>query len=253
MTPGTSFNVSKAPGQARERAVLFRILEQLGAIQAERRDHAIELLRSGAGVPGFRWEVKRLTDLHPEGFVTSVCDTFRQLATISGNLAAFETAMTDALTDGTETVRRRMSTIIGGLRGDLAQAGLDCLEPDLIILDEFQRFRDLLYSPGTAPDDEDPAAELARQFLNYKGAKLILLSATPYKAHTGANEADGDDHAADFRQLLRFLSSERPGYMEGLEADLDGRRTQLLKQVTDDALTHRIEDGLKLFMSRTER
>jgi hypothetical protein len=253
LTPGTSFNVSKAPGQARERAVLFRILEQLGAIQAERRDHAIELLRSGAGVPGFSWEVKRLTDLHPEGFVTSVCDKFRQLATISGNLAAFETAMTDALTDGTESVRPRMSAIIGGLRGDLAQAGLDCLEPDLIILDEFQRFRELLYSPGGAPDDEDPAAELARQFLNYKGAKLILLSATPYKAHTGANEEDGDDHAADFRQLLRFLSSERPGYMEGLEADLDGRRTQLLKQVTDDALTHRIEKSLKLFMSRTER
>lgn len=253
LTPGTSFNVSKAPGQARERAVLFRILEQLGAISPEGRDDAVELLRSGAGAPGFNWELKRLTELHPEGFVTSVCDKFSELATKSGNLAAFETAMSDALTDGTGDVRPRMSAIIGGLRGDLAQAGVDCLEPDLIILDEFQRFRDLLYSPGTAPDDEDPAAQLARQFLNYKGAKLILLSATPYKAHTGANEADGDDHAADFRQLLRFLSSERPGYMESLEADLDDRRTQLLKQVPDDGLTHRIEDSLKLFMSRTER
>ncbi|MCU1567366.1 MAG: Helicase, C-terminal, partial [Pseudarthrobacter sp.] len=253
LTPGTSFNVSKAPGQARERAVLFRILEQLGAISPERRDDAVELLRSGAGVPGFSWEVKRLTELHPEGFVTSVCEKFSELATKSGNLAAFESAMSDALTDGTDDVRLRMSAVIGGLRGDLAQAGLDCLEPDLIILDEFQRFRDLLYSPGTAPDNEDPAAELARQFLNYKGAKLILLSATPYKAHTGANEADGDDHAADFRQLLRFLSSERAGYMESLEADMDDRRTQLLKQAPDDALTHRIEDGLKLFMSRTER
>ncbi|MDT0169757.1 DEAD/DEAH box helicase [Pseudarthrobacter sp. BRE9] len=252
LTPGTSFNVSKAPGQARERAVLFRILEQLGAIKSERRQYAVELLRSGAGVPGFNWEVTRLAELHPEGFVDSVCERFRQLATKSGNLAAFETAMSDALADGTDVVRQRMSAIIGGLRGDLAQAGLDCLEPDMIILDEFQRFRDLLYSPGAEPE-EDPAAELARQFLNYKGAKLILLSATPYKAHTGANEADGDDHAADFRQLLRFLSSERAGYMEGLEADLDDRRTQLLKQVPDDALTERIEDRLKMFMARTER
>ncbi|MDF9751545.1 helicase C-terminal domain-containing protein [Arthrobacter sp. ES3-54] len=253
LTPGTSFNVGGATGQARERAVLFRILEQLGVTTTERRDDAVELLRAGAGVPGFSWEIKRLTELHPEGFVTSVCDKFRQLATKSGNLAAFETAMSDALTAGTDNVRPRMSAIIGGLRGDLAQAGLDCLEPDLIILDEFQRFRDLLYSPGTAPDDEDSAAELARQFLNYDGAKLILLSATPYKAHTVANEADGDDHAADFRQLLRFLSSDRQGYMEGLETDLDDRRTQLLKQVRDDGLTHRIEDDLKLFMSRTER
>lgn len=253
LTPGTSFNVSKAPGQARERAVLFRILEQLGAISSERRDIAVELLRAGAGVTGFSWEIKRLTELHPEGFVTAVCDSFRQLATKSGNLAAFKAAMDEALTDRPHAVRPRMRVIIGGLRGDLAQAGLDCLEPDLIILDEFQRFRDLLYSPGTTPGDEDPAAELARQFLNYKGAKLILLSATPYKAHTAANDADGDDHAADFRQLLRFLSSERAEYMQSLESDLDDRRTQLLKQVPDHALTHRIEERLKMFMTRTER
>lgn len=42
----------------------------------------------------------------------------------------------------------------------------------------------------------------------------------PYKAHNGADEEDGDDHAAYVRQLLRFLSSEQPGHMEGLKADL---------------------------------
>lgn len=253
LTPGTSFNVGGATGQAKERAVLFRIIAQLGVINEEQHDDAVELLRAGASTQRFARRVQYMHEQFPDGFAVAVRNRFRTLAHQSGNLPAFRKALREALGDGTEAVRPRMSAIIGGLRGDLAQAGLDCLEPDLIILDEFQRFRDLLYSPGTAPDDEDPAAELARQFLNYKGAKLILLSATPYKAHTGANEADGDDHAADFRQLLRFLSSERPGYMEGLEADLDGRRTQLLKQVPDVALTHRIEDGLKLFMSRTER
>lgn len=253
LTPGTSFNVGGATGQAKERAVLFRIIAQLGVIGEEQFDDAVELLRAGASTEGFARRVKYMHEQFPDGFAVAVRNRFRTLAHQSGNLPAFRKALREATRDGAETVRPRMSAITGGLRGDLAQAGLDCLEPDLIILDEFQRFRGLLYSPGTAPDDEDSAAELARQFLNYKGAKLILLSATPYKAHTGANEADGDDHAADFRQLLRFLSSERPGYMEGLEADLDGRRTQLLRQVPDDALTHRIEDGLKLFMSRTER
>lgn len=253
LTPGTSFNVGGATGQAKERAVLFRIITQLGVIGEEQHDDAVELLRAGASTQRFARRVQYMHEQFPDGFAVAVRNRFRTLAHQSGNLPAFRKALREATRDGAETVRPRMSAIIGGLRGDLAQAGLDCLEPDLIILDEFQRFRDLLYSPGTAPDDEDSAAELARQFLNYKGAKLILLSATPYKAHTGANEEDGDDHAADFRQLLRFLSSERPGYMEGLESDLDGRRTQLLRQVPDDALTHRIEDGLKLFMSRTER
>lgn len=253
LTPGTSFNVGGATGQAKERAVLFRILTQLGVIGEEQHSDAVKLLRAGASTQRFGRRVQYMQEQFPNGFAVPVRNRFRTLAHQSGNLPAFRKTLRESARDGAETVRPRMSAIIGGLRGDLAQAGLDCLEPDLIILDEFQRFRDLLYSSGTAPDDEDPAAELARQFLNYKGAKLILLSATPYKAHTGANEADGDDHAADFRQLLRFLSSERPGYMEGLKADLDGRRTQLLKQVPDDALTHRLEEGLKMFMSRTER
>ena len=253
LTPGTSFNVGGATGQAKERAVLFRIMTQLGVIGEEQHHDAVELLRAGSSAQNFARRVQYMHEQFPDGFSVPVRNRFRTLAHQSGNLPAFRKALREATRDGAEVVRPRMSAIIGGLRGDLAQAGLDCLEPDLIILDEFQRFRDLLYSPGSAPDDEDSAAELARQFLNYKGAKLILLSATPYKAHTRANEEDGDDHAADFRQLLRFLSSERPGYMEGLEADLDGRRTQLLKQVPDDALTHRIEDDLKLFMSRTER
>jgi hypothetical protein len=144
-----------------------------------------------------------------------------------------------------------MGSVIGGLRGDLAQAGLECLEPDLIILDEFQRFRDLLYKP--ADGEEDAAAELARQFLNYDGAKLLLLSATPYKAHTSANEVEGDDHAADFRQLLKFLSREKPGYIEALALDLDERRRQLMGHIEDDNLTGWIEDSLKQFMCRTER
>jgi hypothetical protein len=253
LTPGTSFNVGGATGQARERAVLFRILAQLGVISEEQRSDAVELLRAGSSTERFTRRVQYMHEQFPAGFSVSVRNRFRTIAHQSGNLPTFRKALRDAAREGANAVRPRMSAIIGGLRGDLAQAGLDCLEPDLIILDEFQRFRDLLYSPGTAPSDEDPAAELARQFLNYKGAKLILLSATPYKAHTAANDADGDDHAADFRQLLRFLSSERSGYMENLEADLDARRTQLLKQAPDDALTERIEDRLKMFMARTER
>ncbi|MDT0195702.1 helicase C-terminal domain-containing protein [Arthrobacter sp. AB6] len=253
LTPGTSFNVGGATGQARERAVLFRILAQLGVINEEQHSDAVELLRAGSSTGRFARRVQYMHEQFPGGFSVPVRNRFRTIAHQSGNLPAFRKALREASRDGANAVRPRMSAIIGGLRGDLAQAGLDCLEPDLIILDEFQRFRDLLYSPGTAPSDEDPAAELARQFLNYKGAKLILLSATPYKAHTAANDADGDDHAADFRQLLRFLSSERSGYMESLEADLDDRRTQLLKQVPDEALTERIEDQLRLFMARTER
>src|SRR5690606_38062123 len=50
--------------------------------------------------------------------------------------------------------RQRAWTLIGRLRSLLARASVDVLQPDLVILDEFQRFRDLL-------DPTTPAGELA--------------------------------------------------------------------------------------------
>lgn len=253
LTPGTSFNVTGATGQAKERVVLFRILSQLGLIDEDRHDVAVELLRATSYFDNFNRSVRYMEQQFPNGFAVSVKKRFRTLAHQSGNLPAFRKAMRDAQKLGADEVRPRMTAIIGGLRGDLAQAGLDCLEPDLIILDEFQRFRDLLYSPDADTDDTDAAAELARQFLNYDGTKLLLLSATPYKAHTAAHEDEDDDHATDFLQLLKFLSGTCPGYMEQLVTDLDRRRTQLMNQAVDADVTRRIESNLKLFMSRTER
>ncbi len=54
---------------------------------------------------------------------------------------------------------------MGDLRDLLARACLNSLEPDLIILDEFQRFKHLLASP----DDEQrtAAAELAHELFSY--------------------------------------------------------------------------------------
>ncbi|GLB68965.1 helicase-related protein [Arthrobacter mangrovi] len=251
LTPGTSFNVGGATGRADERAVLFHMLAGLRLFELEDRGAPIELLRAGSQPGNFAWRVYRAGISLPAGPPADVLKRFEALADASGSLEKMRSALRLAEERGPEAARAGMREIIGGLRGDLAQAGLECLEPDLIILDEFQRFRDLLYKPDNA--EEDAAAELARQFLNYDGAKLLLLSATPYKAHTSASDAEGDDHASDFRQLLKFLARGRPGYIEDLVSDLDKRRGQLMGHVEDHGLTGRIEESLKQFMCRTER
>lgn len=57
--------------------------------------------------------------------------------------------------------------------------------------DEFQRFRDLL-------DGEDDAAMLARNLFEWGDARVLLLSATPYKMLTLSEEDGGEDHYQDF-------------------------------------------------------
>src|SRR5439155_27313641 len=93
--------------------------------------------------------------------------------------------------------RELQRKVIGALRMELARSCLGALEPDLIILDEFQRFKSLL-------DGTDPAAELASDLFRFDGARVLLMSATPYKMFTTADEASGDDHYRDFLETVQF-------------------------------------------------
>ena len=97
---------------------------------------------------------------------------------------------------------KRRTRWIGELRRLLAQVCIATLKPDLIILDEFQRFKHLL-------DEDSDAGDLARGLFDSEagdGARVLLLSATPYRGLSLYHEAD-DDHYGDFLALLRFLEN----------------------------------------------
>jgi len=76
-----------------------------------------------------------------------------------------------------EAMRAERDIWIGKMRRLLARSSLSALEPDIVILDEFQRFKYLL-------DEDDPVALLARQVLDFPKVKVLLLSATPYKMYS---------------------------------------------------------------------
>ena len=140
--------------------------------------------------------------------------------------------------------------MIGELRGILAASCLEALEPDLIILDEFQRFKDLL-----DPDKESGA--LARGLFEYQheasSARVLLLSATPYKMYTLDHE-EGEDHYRDFVDTLRFLTDGDTTRVEGLLRDY---RDELLRLSADSGTAEKTRDALEAelrrVMIRTER
>jgi hypothetical protein len=80
----------------------------------------------------------------------------------------------------------------------LAAVCADALEPDLIILDEFQRFKYLL-------SEDNPVGELAQKLFKFEDARTLLLSATPYKMYTLYDESNMDDHYRDFLSTMDFL------------------------------------------------
>ena len=139
--------------------------------------------------------------------------------------------------------------LIAELRAQLAKVSVETLQPDLVILDEFQRFRYILDL-----EHGGPAAELAHHLFDYRAARVLLLSATPYKAFTLAEEERaGEDHFADFMRTLGFLAHSSPLQLDQVKDDLAEYRSALIAGADASKLTKRLRDQLLLVMTRTER
>ena len=137
-------------------------------------------------------------------------------------------------------VEARSGPLIAQFRTELARASVHALEPDLIILDEFQRFRELLDRSNGSE-----AAELAHALFEFGNAKVLLLSATPIKSFTLAEEAaEGDDHERDLRKVLDFLTGGSDLDPSNITADLAEYRRFAINGFPVEAARNRVEAGL---------
>ena len=248
-TPATSFEFGWQTGRAEERAVLFlllcshfnldrsdttglkRILQgSVGSL--ERFDRYIDGVRERTGE---RWE---------PGIQAAFLTNF-DLSPVRKKLEALLVAVyRRPLTQAQNQEARQLSA---DLRRILARASIEALEPDLVILDEFQRFRHLLTT-------DTPAGELADQLFAQPDAHVLLLSATPYKAFTYVEEesASGDDHYQDFVNTLEFLGrgTEASGTIRAALSEL---RTGALAGGPVSRPKAILEQQLRRVMCRTER
>jgi hypothetical protein len=162
--------------------------------------------------------------------------------------------------------RNKRSVLIREVREALAWTGVQLLQPDLVILDEFQRFRELMDETS-----DDWTGALARSLFKYehkdfgRATRVLLLSATPYVMHTTSAEAaaGSDRHYEDFLATYRFLANGLPGVdavvkQEELKARLSHLRTSILDaQITGagpvQTAMAEVSTHLTEVMVRTER
>ena len=287
LTPGTSLNTTRSNrgGIVDERLVLWQMLKRLSHPQGR---VALTWTRPAKAVP-HTMSTGQPTQLLPRVAHSLNRDGLYRLLQcgvsdrsykehMRWNLPCVDTALTDAflnrlLDDGNlynelvglcERFGRRgwvpgQYPMVGRLRGMLASVCIEALEPDLIILDEFQRFRDLL-------DSSSPAARLTRQILDFQykqdapeaglRARVLLLSATPYKMLTLYDD-EGEDHYSDFLRTCSFLCENDQGVMRELSAAIRRYRLGLLDgqgRIQDlDVARRDLEARLLRFMVRTER
>jgi hypothetical protein len=252
-TPGTSFSIQESGGRQGERVLLQHMLAQSLGLHVLRHKGWLKFFRGGAALANYR---ARVAEYDNDRFDAVLAGQFaRDLHTA---VAFTDRPLVEELEECVEGFRylrgkapwelsRRRYRLIGQMRNLIATAAVEALEPDLVILDEFQRFRDLL-TPGT------PGADLAHAIFDQETARVLMLSATPYKMYTLPDEPEGDDHYKDFRRTVEFLAgaAEASEVIDGLrvmrQTLLGSGDIEASRQAKND-----VQARLRQVMARTER
>ena len=254
LTPGTSFNLRSSMGRWEERILLYHLVQRLWP---NRRMGPVNLFQGRKNRDGFRKELKTIKR---SGHIDAdLAKSFRRRLYEEGD------GLRKRYLDLCHRFRRFRNRVpwrdrkaqmafIGQLRSMLAEVCVEALEPDLVILDEFQRFKNLMSGKGTT-------GKLAKRLFTYSNetadVRLLLLSATPYRMYTLHHEsAEGDNHYEDFLGTVEFLDPEldESGDLRRLLDDF--RQAMYRIEAGTDPLVRikgQIERQLRRIMSRTER
>jgi hypothetical protein len=211
LTPMTMYSGGRRGlqrGHALERALACAFLHHLVGKPLQRVQNHLAM-----GVGGFGDMVRRYRADLKAKVADSDVDTKRFLKAFRLELMMALKASRGRLWEALESLRQERPVVMASIvRNVMAAAVLRALKPDLVIFDEFQRFRELM-----TRGDGDLSKDLRMQgsqrriidvvLARDESVKLLMLSATPYEALTAGVGArhrheDGD---SDFFRIVDFL------------------------------------------------
>lgn len=255
LTPGTSFELTGGSGRATERALLYQMLREPWGLGNKA---APQNVLAGNAVQGFNREIREIANARLDKDITGrLIGRLRAVPELRQEFDDLCQLFARRNWNPTDEARTRRQRWVGKMRTELTKVCIASLRPSLIIMDEFQRFRDLL-NPKTE------AGQLAGDLLGYSldrdesGPRTLLLSATPYTMLSMQSE-ESEDHYADLLSTLAFLDgpSSLPQWKELFRnyqramlriTETRDDHWQLLAQSRD-----RLAQGLRRVMVRTER
>ena len=221
LTPDTSFRMTQGTGTKEERALMYAVLEDMDFVRGKNAELK-EALRCDVQ-NGWDWWCDEKSQLVNEcnersqgcylaymhhkleiEFREPFNDTQKEFYGTANFEEYFLWILQQVKQNNTAGIKWSIRAAIGRLRLLFAKVSLAKLEPDLVIMDEFQRFQDLL-----SADEETDLGMLARKFFNAGNVRMLLLSATPYKMYSTMEEIDVlqvDEHFREFNNVMEFLN-----------------------------------------------
>ena len=206
LTPETSFRMTSGGGSVQERALMYAILRRMpdfkGHAASLEKFMIMDAVKAWDGWAKWNFEnrvaecEKMTKGVYPQNVIEKILN-YQEYESIRDMLLnhLHERRYNKQLTYSNYYVMNK-------LRVMFARISVSMLEPDLVIMDEFQRFKFLLSS------DDSELGILAHSFLSGHDTRVLLLSATPYKLYSTLEEIDEnqlDEHYAEFFQVMNFL------------------------------------------------
>jgi len=211
LTPTTSFRVTRDRGTYLERALMFALLRRVPELK--NYSNELELLMKDRAHKGWNnWakekyekDVLDCNDKTQGKYLNyMIPEISRRLKIMVDNETLLDHLLANLEEKQGQTQDK--TDLIGELRILFARISVDKLEPDFVIMDEFQRFKYLIDQK-----DESETTMLARRFFDNEKVRILLLSATPYKMYSTLEEIDEssvDEHYSEFFKVMEFLNNK---------------------------------------------
>ena len=214
LTPVTSFHVNSGRGDVNERALMFLILKELPLFSRHlpvfeqlMKDRAVSAWDDrkasfGKRIDACRGKTKKR---YPDAIRSKVKNAIESDAELTASIERF--LKTPEKYDNLKGI------IVNKLRKIFAGISIAMLQPDLVILDEFQRFNELIMDKRS----EDMQLLIDEFFGSTAHMKVLLLSATPFKLFSTAEEISEQncEEAYDgFYKVIKFVSATDDDYNE---------------------------------------
>lgn len=215
LTPNTSFKIQNSEGIVQERALIYAILIQFEPFK-HLQDELGKILKYKVNKCTWDYhkkiyldQVKKCNEESDGNYFEYMGAEIEKLGEIQYNEGK---SLKNSLIDLCEYTKanafnqHESRKHIVQLRMFFADVSLNKLNPDLIVVDEFQRFRLLLKSD----DDGTEINKLTTKFFCSENARILMLSATPYKMYSTLDEIEEGhlgEHYSEFYDVIEFLNN----------------------------------------------
>ena len=243
LTPDTSFEMKSRTGTKKERALIYVTLCEIDKFK--KYEPQLKEILTGYAKGGFEKSVENIKNEMDDKYIEEIQDKL---------IEKIDDQLLEKIKQGKNLEKKEWREVVRKLRMIFAKVGIEDLEADLVIMDEFQRFKNLLELK-----EETDADILIKKFFSMPDLKILLLSATPYKLYATQEEINSksDEYYKEFLNVMKFLFEKTSSYSEFQK--VWDKYSSVLNKINisdfDEVLQKKqlAEDEMYKVISRTER